>query len=75
MYRLAVISATWSEDPDSGLPQGDGSVLRSSVFAVTLQTRRKRHPLQCSCLENPMDRGAWWAACSPWGRKESGTTE
>ena len=20
------------------------------------------HPLQCSCLENPMDRGAWWAA-------------
>ena len=19
-------------------------------------------PLQCSCLENPMDRGAWWAA-------------
>ena len=18
-------------------------------------------PLQCSCLENPMDRGAWWA--------------
>ena len=24
--------------------------------------RRQRHPLQCSCLENPMDRGAWWAA-------------
>ena len=20
------------------------------------------HPLQYSCLENPMDRGAWWAA-------------
>ena len=20
------------------------------------------HPLQCSCLENPMGRGAWWAA-------------
>ena len=19
------------------------------------------HPLQCSCLENSMDRGAWWA--------------
>ena len=19
------------------------------------------HPLQCSCLENPMDRGVWWA--------------
>ena len=21
-------------------------------------------PLQCSCLENPRDRGAWWAAVS-----------
>ena len=20
------------------------------------------HPLQCSCLENPTDRGVWWAA-------------
>ena len=20
------------------------------------------NPFQCSCLENPMDRGAWWAA-------------
>ena len=24
--------------------------------------RRKRHPLQDSRLENPVDRGAWWAA-------------
>ena len=24
-------------------------------------------PLQYSCLENPMDGEAWWAA-SPWGR-------
>ena len=22
---------------------------------------RYSNPLQCSCLENPMDRGAWWA--------------
>ena len=22
-------------------------------------------PLQYSCLENPMDRGAWWATYSP----------
>ena len=27
------------------------------------------HPLQYSCLENPMDRGAWQGANSPWGRK------
>jgi len=31
------------------------------------------NPLQYSCLENPMDRGAQWA--SPQGRKELETTE
>ena len=31
------------------------------------------NPLQCSCLENPMDRE--WTGCSPWGRTESDTTE
>ena len=30
------------------------------------------YPLQCSCLENPMNRGPW---CGPWGRKESDTIE
>ena len=24
-------------------------------------------PVQYSCLENPMDGGAWWVPCSPWG--------
>ena len=24
--------------------------------------QEKAMALQCSCLENPMDRGAWWAA-------------
>ena len=32
------------------------------------------NPLQYSCLENPKNRGAWWA-CSPWGHKESDMTE
>ena len=31
------------------------------------------NPLQNSCLENPMDREAWQAACSPWGRKHLDT--
>ena len=31
--------------------------------------------LQCSCLENPMDRGACLAGYSPWGCKESDKTE
>ena len=29
------------------------------------------YPLQCSCLENPRDRGAWWAAV--WGVAQSRT--
>ena len=33
------------------------------------------NPLQYSCLENPMDTGNWRATYSPWGRKESDTTE
>ena len=30
------------------------------------------YPLQCACLENSMDRGAWQVT---WGHKESDTTE
>ena len=29
-----------------------------------VNTRMSSHPLQCSCLENPRDGGAWWAAVS-----------
>ena len=32
------------------------------------------NPLQYSCLENPMDGGAWWAT-SQQGHKESNMTE
>ena len=31
------------------------------------------NPLQYSCLQNPMDRGAWWLQST--GCKESDTTE
>ena len=30
------------------------------------------YPLQYSCLENPVDREAWWL---PWGHKESDITD
>ena len=35
----------------------DGEAIQSAETQ-----RRQWHPLQYSCLENPMDRGAWWAA-------------
>ena len=43
--------------PGSGRSSGEGS----------------GNPLQCSCLENPMDRRAWQVTV--WGCKESDTTE
>ena len=33
------------------------------------------NPLQFSCLENPIDRGVWWAIYSPYGGKELDMTE
>ena len=44
-----------------------GSIPGSGIFLG----EGNGNPLQYSCLENPMDRGAW----CPWDRKESDTTE
>ena len=36
-----------------------------SLFGLILEENIREgngNPLQCSCLENPRDRGAWWAA-------------
>ena len=45
-------------------------------FSLSHNGEGNGNPLQCSCLENPRDRRAWWAAVySPWGHKKSDTTE
>ena len=31
-------------------------------FSLSCIEERNGNPLQCSCLENPRDGGAWWAA-------------
>ena len=41
-----------------------------SLGQEDLLVKRMTNPLQYSCLEIPMDRGAY----SPWGRKESDMT-
>ena len=33
-----------------------------SHFSLSCIGEGNGNPLQCSCLENPRDRGAWWAA-------------
>ena len=42
-------------------------------FSLSCTGEGNGNPLQCSCLENPRDRGAWWAVV--WGHTESDTTE
>ena len=42
-----------------------GHDLATSLSLFTfMHWRRKWQPFQCSCLENPRDGGAWWAAIS-----------
>ena len=42
-------------------------------FSLSCIGEGNGNPLQCSCLENPRDGGAWWARL--WGHTESDTTE
>ena len=42
-------------------------------FSLSCIGEGNSNPLQCSCLENPRDGGAWWAAV--YGVTESDTTE
>ena len=48
--------------------------IRKYRYIQRCRYKQGRHGnlLQYSCLENPMDSGAWWA---PWGQKESDMTE
>ena len=56
----------WTEEP--GRLQSMGSLRIRHDWATSLSLftfmhrRRKWQPLQYSCLENPRDGGAWWAA-------------
>ena len=40
-------------------------------FSLSCMGEGNGNPLQCSCLENPRDGGAWWAAI--YGVAQSGT--
>ena len=40
---------------------GDAGDIGSIPGLGSLPREGNGNPLQCSCLGNPMDRGAWWA--------------
>ena len=58
----------WTEEP-GGL-QYVGSLRVGTTerlhfhFSLSCTGEGNSNPLQCSCLENPRDGGAWWAAVS-----------
>ena len=56
----------WMEAPDGLQSMGSRRVRYDWATSLSLFTfmhwRRKWQPTQCSCLENPRDGGAWWAA-------------
>ena len=58
------------------LPAIAGDIRDTGSIPGSRRSPGERHgnPLQCSCLENPIDRGAWQATVHR-GLKESGTTE
>ena len=56
----------WTEEPGRLPSMGSRRVGHDWATSLSLFTfmhwRRKWQPTPCSCLENPRDRGAWWAA-------------
>ena len=52
----------WTEDPGGLQSMGLLRVGHDWATALSRIGEGNGNPLQCSCLENPRDGGAWWAA-------------
>ena len=56
--RSLVDCSPWSRE------ESDTTEWLHFPFSLSCIGEGNGNPLQCSCLENPRDRGAWWAAVS-----------
>ena len=56
----------WAEEPGGQQSMGSRRVRQDWATSLSLSLsctgEGNGNPLQCSCLENPRDGGAWWAA-------------
>ena len=56
----------WTEEPGGLQSMGSLRVPQTErlhfYFSLSCIGEGNGNPLQCSCLENPRDGGAWWAA-------------
>ena len=62
----------WTEEPgrlqSMGRKESDMTERLHFHFSLSRIGEGNGNPLQYSCLENPMDRGAWWATVHDWQR-------
>ena len=67
----------WTEEPgrlqSMGSLESDMTERLHFPFSPSCIGEGNGNPLQCSCLKNPRDGGAWWAAV--YGVAELDTTE
>ena len=67
----------WMEEPgrlqSMGQEESDMTERLHFHFSLSCTGKGNGNPLQCSCLENPRDGGAWWAAV--YGVTQSDMTE
>ena len=54
----------WTEEPGGlqSMSRGESDTTERLHFSLSCIGEGNGNPLQCSCLENPRDGGAWWAA-------------
>ena len=52
----------WTEEPGGLQSMGSLRVRHDWATSLSRIGEGNGNPLQCSCLENPRDGGAWWAA-------------
>ena len=56
----------WAEEPDRLQSMGSLTIAKTERlhfhFSLSCIGEGNGNPLQCSCLENPRNGGAWWAA-------------
>ena len=52
----------WMEEPGRLQPMGFQRVRHDWATSLSRIGEGNSNPLQCSCLKNPRDGGAWWAA-------------